>query len=335
MIFSSTVFLSKFLPIVLLGSFILRKKIKWQNLFLLLMSLMFYAWGEPKYVLLMLLSIVGNYALAILIERTAHRRLWLFTAVFLNIGMLFVCKYLNWGIGILNRIFDTSWQGIKMTLPIGISFYTFQALSYVIDVYRNTVPVQRNLINVGLYVSLFPQLVAGPIVRYVDIEKQIMHRTMTVETFAMGIERFMIGFSKKILLADSFSVIADRAFAMNLESTLGIAMAWLGAIAYTLQIYYDFGGYSDMAIGLGKMLGFSFAENFNHPYMALSVTDFWRRWHISLSRWFRDYVYIPLGGNQQGKKKMILALAMTWIATGIWHGANRTFVLWGGYTESS
>lgn len=332
MIFTSTVFLFGFLPIVLLGNILLKKKIAAQNFFLLGMSLVFYAWGEPKYIALMLFSCCINWGMAIVIEKCKNRK-WrgvsLVVALAINIGMLLVCKYLNWGIGMFNHFFGLSIPVTPFRLPVGISFYTFQALSYIIDVWCGRIKAQKSLINIGLYISLFPQLVAGPIVRYVDIEQKLFDRKITAEDTSEGIFRFLTGFCKKVLLADIFSVIADKAFALNGEASLGTAMAWLGAISYTLQIYYDFSGYSDMAIGLGKMLGFQFGENFNYPYMANSVSDFWRRWHISLGNWFRDYVYIPLGGNRKGKARTIINLMITWCVTGVWHGANLTFVLWG------
>lgn len=329
MVFTSAVFVFIFLPVVLAGGIILRKHINISNLFLFFMSLIFYAWGKPKYVLLMLFSIICNYCLALLIEKTKYRNFWLIVAIFINIGVLFFFKYANWVLSIFNRMFNTSLYSKSMMLPIGISFYTFQALSYVIDVWKKKTPAQKSFIGVGLYIILFPQLVAGPIVRYTDIEQQIKERLMTSDKISDGIERFLVGFSKKILLADSFAAIADKVFLMNNENTLGMVFAWLGAIAYAMQIYFDFSGYSDMAIGLGKILGFSFPENFNYPYMASTITDFWRRWHISLSKWFRDYVYIPLGGNRHGTGRMIISLAITWLATGIWHGANVTFLIWG------
>ena len=269
-----------------MGCLLMKKHLKLSNAFLCVMSLYFYAYGEPKFVFLMIASIIFNYCIALLIDRASrHRNVYLIVSVVFNIGILFVCKYLGWSIEILNSIFAKEIPAFTMALPIGISFYTFQAMSYVIDVWKKVVPAQKNIINVGLYVSLFPQLVAGPIVRYTDIEKQIYKRSLSPEKWGGGIERFIIGFSKKVLLADSFSVIADKAFLLNSENTMGFLFAWIGAIAYSLQIYYDFSGYSDMAIGLGKMLGFTFLENFNYPYMASSITDFWRRWHISLSRW--------------------------------------------------
>ena len=310
----------------------MKKHLKLSNAFLCVMSLYFYAYGEPKFVFLMIASIIFNYCIALLIDRASrHRNVYLIVSVVFNIGILFVCKYLGWSIEILNSIFAKEIPAFTMALPIGISFYTFQAMSYVIDVWKKVVPAQKNIINVGLYVSLFPQLVAGPIVRYTDIEKQIYKRSLSPEKWGGGIERFIIGFSKKVLLADSFSVIADKAFLLNSENTMGFLFAWIGAIAYSLQIYYDFSGYSDMAIGLGKMLGFTFLENFNYPYMASSITDFWRRWHISLSSWFRDYVYIPLGGNRVSILKFIRNIFVVWFLTGFWHGASWNFIIWGLY----
>ena len=330
MVFSSIIFLFGYLPIVFAGNILLRKHIKILNIFLLLASLTFYAWGEPKYVLCMLFSIVFNWMAAVFIgkyQSEGMRNGILALSVIINIGLLFVCKYLNWCISIINNVLDLRLSQTSISLPIGISFYTFQALSYVIDVWRNDVRAQKNIVNVGLYISLFPQLIAGPIVRYEDIEKQIMDRTLSVSEISSGIERFIAGISKKVLLADSMAVIADKAFSVN--SGRGVLFAWAGAVAYALQIYYDFSGYSDMAIGLGKMLGFTFKENFNYPYLADSITDFWRRWHISLSSWFRDYIYIPLGGNRKGRVRTFFNLGIVWLTTGIWHGANFTFLFWG------
>lgn len=331
MIFTSIIFLFAFLPPVFILCIVLRNHVHAMNLFLLVASILFYAWGEPKYVVLIFFSILFNYGAAILLGRASKcRKIILGSAIVVNIGMLFYFKYMNWSITLFNGLCNTEIARRNLTLPIGISFYIFQALSYVVDVYRGTVKAQRNVLKVGLYISLFPQLVAGPIVRYVDIEKQISDRKICIDDAAAGIKRFMFGFSKKVLLADSFAIVADAAFAMNANGTLGGGHAWLGAVSYTLQIFYDFSGYSDMAIGLGKMMGFTLPENFHYPYLAGSVTDFWHRWHISLSSWFRDYVYIPLGGNRKGKARMYLNLAVTWLATGLWHGANMTFILWGG-----
>lgn len=333
MVFSSTIFVFGFLPIVLLGSIMLQKNIKLQNIFLLIVSLLFYAWGEPGYVFLMMFSIVLNWLAALMIDTVDkqkwHRNFLLIVVIAYNIGALFVFKYWGWSMGIVNRVLGTTIPYRELALPIGISFYTFQAMSYVIDVWRKDTKAQKGIIGVGMYVSFFPQLGAGPIVRYGDIEKQLFVRKMSVNGFSEGITRFLTGFSKKILLADNVAVIADRAFAMNAGDELSGAFAWLGAAAYTFQIFFDFSGYSDMAIGLGKMLGFTLPENFNYPYRAYCIKDFWRRWHISLSVWFRDYVYIPLGGNRKGHGRTYINLALVWLLTGLWHGANLTFVLWG------
>lgn len=333
MVFSSTIFIFGFLPIVLLGVLLLRKHIVLQNYFLFAVSLLFYAWGEPRCVFLMILSILVNWLLALAIEANEKRPFWrnfyLILAIVFDFGCLFVFKYFSWSVRMINRVFQCALPFREIALPIGISFYTFQAVSYVIDVWRRDVKAKRDVVGVGMYIAFFPQLIAGPIVRYGDIEKQISERKITLAGFSDGITRFLFGFVKKVLLADNIAVIANKAFALNANDELGGAFAWLGAIAYTLQIYCDFSGYSDMAIGLGKMFGFSLMENFNYPYKAHSIRDFWRRWHISLSGWFRDYVYIPLGGNRKGERRTYLNLAIVWMLTGIWHGANVTFVFWG------
>lgn len=333
MVFSSTIFVFGFLPLTLAGALLLQKHLMLQNYFLLVMSLLFYAWGEPKCVLLMLLSIVFNWRMALAVEASeghhSRRNFYLGLTVVFNLGCLFAFKYFFWCISILNGMLHCDIPVRDIALPIGISFYTFQALSYVIDVWRKDVKARKDLLGVGMYISFFPQLIAGPIVRYSDIEKQLSDRTITVAAFSDGITRFLFGFIKKALLADNVAVIANKAFDLEYNNELGGAMAWLGAISYTFQIFCDFSGYSDMAIGLGKMLGFSLLENFNYPYKAVSIRDFWRRWHISLSGWFRDYVYIPLGGSRKGEKRTYLNLAIVWLLTGIWHGANVTFVFWG------
>lgn len=334
MIFTSIHFVFFFLPIVLLGNMILQKRVWLQNLFLILVSLVFYGWSDPKLIILIIISIVLNYCTALSIGniRTKKVRLtFLLIGITFNIGMLVYFKYAGWCWEILNKILRRETEAFEIMLPLGISFYTFQALSYVIDVYRRDVKVQKNVFVVALYILMFPQLVAGPIVRYAEIELQICSaRRFFAEDFSDGVERFIKGFSKKVLLADSFSVMADKAFSLNALGELDTTMAWLGGIAYALQIYYDFSGYSDMAVGLGKMLGFTYPENFNYPYIANSITDFWRRWHMSLSTWFRDYVYIPLGGNRKGRMRTIINQAVTWLSTGLWHGANFTFLIWGG-----
>ena len=329
MVFSSSTFLVFFLPAVLLGYYIIHPRLR--NPFLLAASLFFYAWGEPKFVLVMLLSILCNYLFARRIDQRRKRnldgKLQLIAAVIFNIGLLIVFKYTNFLTYNLSRVF----RGIAVThiaLPIGISFFTFQALSYVVDVYRGE-EVQKNPLDLGLYISFFPQLIAGPIVRYRTIAAQLHERSESWDGFSEGTERFLVGLFKKIILANNLSLLADAAFAAS-PSEISVCFSWLGALAYTFQIYYDFSGYSDMAIGLGKMFGFQFLENFNYPYIAQSVTDFWRRWHISLSSWFRDYVYFPLGGSHVStKSKHIRNLLVVWLLTGIWHGASWNFVLWG------
>ena len=330
MVFSSTIFLFIFLPIVLLIYYIL-PKLSQKNIFLLFASLIFYAYGEPKFVLIMMLSIILNYFLGFIIEYSKKysliiRRLSLLLVVIVNVGLLFYYKYYDFFIENVNGIFGLELPLKHIILPIGISFFTFQIMSYQFDLYLNKVKLQKNPLKLGLYIALFPQLIAGPIIRYIDVAEQIDNRKLQFDSFAYGIQRFIIGLGKKVLIADAFGIIADYVFAqpVNEISTL---LAWVGAIAYTLQIYFDFSGYSDMAIGLGYMLGFKFLENFNYPYIAKTVQDFWRRWHISLSSWFRDYVYIPLGGNRKGN--VYVNLFIVFFVTGLWHGASWNFVLWG------
>lgn len=331
MLFVSLIFLFLFLPIVLGLYYIFKGHRNVQNMILFLASLFFYAWGEPKFVIILIASIIGNWFLAFLIDRSKAmqvKRVYLIFAVMINIGVLFIFKYLNFFVAQLNRIDGINMVIRDIALPIGISFFSFQALSYVIDVYRGE-KCQRNPFHVGLYISFFPQLIAGPIIRYNSVERQIMNRVETVNGFKKGIIRFTQGFVKKIFLANTMAVIADKAFDL-VGNDLTVSFAWLGAIAYTLQIFFDFSGYSDMAIGLGKMFGFEFDENFNYPYISSSVTEFWRRWHISLSNWFKDYVYIPLGGNKTGNPvRNYFNLFVIWLFTGIWHGANWTFIAWG------
>lgn len=333
MLFSSLIFIFTFLPIVLILYFTLfRKNILARNILLLLASLFFYAWGEPGFVLIMLLSIVGNYLFGIIIAKKSNgggSKCILILNIIFNLGILFIFKYLNFTLYNIAKIFGDIPQ-TNIILPIGISFFTFQAMSYVIDVYRGTVSVQKNLFYVALYISFFPQLIAGPIVRYSTIEEQIQERSVTFDDFSEGVRRFLIGFSKKIILANNFALVADSAFSVAGENSLSVAFAWLGSIAYTLQIFCDFSAYSDMAIGLGRMFGFRFMENFDYPYISASVSEFWRRWHISLGMWFRDYVYIPLGGSRvKNKLYLVRNLFVVWILTGIWHGANWTFIIWG------
>ena len=331
MLFSSTDFLFFFLPITIFIYFVfLRKTKKIKNYFLLLMSLFFYSYGEPKLVLLLITSIVTNYIYGLLVDKYRDRKgiskLIITLMLMTNLGILMVFKYLGFFVSNIDSLFNFNIPIPKIALPIGISFYTFQAISYVIDVYRNNGKVQKNILNVGLYLAFFPQLIAGPIVRYETIADQIENRKENFDDFSQGIYRFLIGLFKKVLIANQMALIADFTFDNNPTS---IIMAWIGAIAYTLQIYYDFSGYSDMAIGLGKVFGFKFNENFNYPYIAKSITDFWRRWHISLSTWFRDYVYIPLGGSRVSKSRTIFNLFIVWALTGFWHGASWNFILWG------
>ena len=334
MLFSSSVFLFLFLPGVLIVYYLLLRRWRQaQNIFLLLASLVFYAWGEPWFVLVMMLSIAANYGFGLWVARgqsagTGTKVPVLLAAVF-NLGILFVFKYLTFTFGILNRL-GGAFVIPGIELPIGISFFTFQALSYVLDVQRGRGQAQRSPLKVGLYISFFPQLIAGPIVKYETVADQIDHRKETWDDFAAGCTRFIVGLGKKVLLANQLALVADRAFLLEGADRLTTSFAWLGSLCYTLQIYYDFSGYSDMAIGLGKMFGFHFLENFNYPYISRSVTEFWRRWHISLSTWFRDYVYFPLGGSRvSSKAKHIRNLFVVWLLTGIWHGANWTFIVWG------
>ncbi len=329
MVFSSVIFIFAFLPFTMTGYFIIRKELR--NAFLLVMSLLFYAWGEPKFVFVMIASIVANYIMGLLIDKTKNgalfeRRLVLLVAVVLNLSILFYYKYFDFFISNINNIAKTNFPLEHIALPIGISFFTFQGMSYIFDLYLGNVRVQKNFINIALYIALFPQLIAGPIVRYIDVNEQIVNRKISLEKFSEGIKRFIIGLSKKIIISNAFAVVADSAFDMP-AGTVPLALAWMGAVAYTFQIYFDFSGYSDMAIGLGKMLGFEFLENFNYPYISKSVTEFWRRWHISLSTWFRDYIYIPLGGNRKGN--VYFNLLIVFFVTGLWHGASWNFIVWG------
>ena len=328
MVFSSTIFMFMFLPLFLLCYFI-AKKVKTRNVILLLFSLLFYAWGEPYYIFLMIISIIVNYYLTLLMDKKKSKGLLILLIIF-NIGLLFSFKYVNFFINNINSLFSLSISNINLSLPIGISFYTFQILSYVIDVYRKKVNVQRNIIKLATYISAFPQLIAGPIVRYSDIEKELNERTSTSEDINYGIKRFILGLAKKVLIANNVAFICDSLFNYGIQNTgfIGVVIA---IIAYTLQIYYDFSGYSDMAIGLGRICGFKYMENFVYPYSAKSITDFWRRWHISLSSFFKDYVYIPLGGSKTTKFKHIRNIMVVWILTGLWHGAEWNFVIWGLY----
>ncbi len=337
MLFSSTVFIYLFLPSVLLIYYLfLRKNRTLSNIFLFLASVAFYGWGEPKFVFVMLASVALNWLFGLGVHKfknsrkSQYAKLCVFGAVVINIGLLFVFKYLNFTENIICKIFNISPKIPHIALPIGVSFFTFQALSYVIDVYRGRGEVQKNILNVGLYITFFPQLIAGPIVRYETVAREIKTRRETSWDFFDGFARFVIGLSKKVLLANCFGILADEAFGViSSGSQLSLGFAWLGAIAYSFQIFFDFCGYSDMAIGLGKMFGFHFLENFDYPYISASITEFWRRWHISLGTWFRDYVYFPMGGSRVNGKRLILNLFTVWLLTGIWHGANLTFVVWG------
>jgi alginate O-acetyltransferase complex protein AlgI len=333
MLFSSTIFLIFFLPAVLFVYYFCARKIRTRNIILLFASLLFYAYGEPWFVLVMIGSIIANYyfGLAVGNNRKDRTRSKILIAAMLgvNLGILYIFKYLVFTLANCNRIFDLGLKVPEIILPIGISFFTFQGISYVLDIYRGVGQVQRNPLYTGLYISLFPQLIAGPIVRYETVAQQIESRKENLSDFSTGVCRFIAGLSKKVLVANPMAVIADKAFAMQ-GSELSVSFAWLGAIAYAFQIYYDFSGYSDMAIGLGRMFGFHYLENFNYPYISKSVTEFWRRWHISLSTWFRDYVYYPLGGSRVStRSRLIFNLFVVWLLTGIWHGANWTFFAWG------
>ncbi|TMO83645.1 MBOAT family O-acyltransferase [Pseudoalteromonas spongiae] len=332
MLFSSPVFLFLFLPLLLASYFLINPKFR--NILLLVASLIFYAWGEVYYVFLMLFSILMNYIIGLCISESKSKKLFLIFGVCANLTILIGFKYANFIVDNLNTLLSfTSLNQIDLAqipLPIGISFFTFQAMSYLIDLYRKEVPVQKNIFDLALYIALFPQLIAGPIVRYHDVAAQIKKRVIDVPLFYSGIQRFVFGLSKKMLIANPLGSVADSIFALpNDEISMGLA--WLGIICYTLQIYFDFSGYSDMAIGLGRMFGFKFLENFNFPYISQSIQEFWRRWHISLSSWYRDYLYIPLGGNRKGEFRTYLNLLIVFTLCGLWHGASWNFLIWGIY----
>lgn len=332
MLFSAITFLYFYLPVTVLIYFIAPKLAK--NAVLLLGSLFFYGWGEPKYLILMVISIIQGYVLGLLIDKSKRdkkeklSKLYISLSVVLSLGTLGYFKYADFFIENFNRVTGLSMGLLKIALPIGISFYTFQILSYTIDVYRRNVDVQKNIIDFGAYVAMFPQLIAGPIVRYADIAVQLKNRTHSIAKSAEGIRRFIIGLSKKVLLAN---ILGELAEAYRTAEDKSVLFVWLYAIAYTLHIYFDFSGYSDMAIGLGKIFGFDFPENFNYPYISKSVTEFWRRWHMSLGTWFRDYLYIPLGGNRVSKPRWMINILIVWFATGFWHGAAWNFIIWGLY----
>ncbi len=334
MVFSSLLFLFRYLPFVLVLYFICPKKLR--NLLLFVVSLIFYAWGEPVYVVLMIFSTLVDYTHGLLVAHykaagnTRAAKLVVASSMIINLALLGFFKYYDFLAGTVNSLIGTTLPLTGVALPIGISFYTFQTMSYTIDVYRGDAEPQKNIISFGAYVALFPQLIAGPIVAYKTVADQLNCRHEDTDKFAYGIKRFTAGLGKKVLLANSAGVIWDTIKVMD-TSSLPALTAWIGILAYTFQIYFDFSGYSDMAIGLGNMLGFRFLENFDYPYMSKSITEFWRRWHISLGSWFRDYVYIPLGGNRKGFAKQIRNICVVWLLTGLWHGANWTFVLWGAY----
>lgn len=336
MLFSSVTFLYVFLPVVLILYFLVFRKNKdGRNVFLFFASLVFYAWGEPKFVFVIIMCIIINWFFGIQIEMIRNKgktpKYFLIADIVFNLVVLYVFKYLCFSIEIFSRITGKQMSVPVIALPIGISFFTFQAMSYVIDVYRGNADAQKSILDVGLYISFFPQLIAGPIVRYETIADEIVNRRETIEDLTGGFARFIIGLSKKVLLANSFALLADGAFQTSIQgnASLSVCYSWLGAIAYTLQIFFDFSGYSDMAIGLGSVFGFHFQENFCYPYISTSVSDFWRRWHISLGSWFRDYLYIPLGGSRKGLPRTIFNLFIIWFLTGLWHGANTTFIVWG------
>ena len=323
MLFTSISFLYYFLPTIIILYFITPKK--YRNYILLIFSIIFYMYGEPKYVILMLVEILVAYFGALLIDKYKSKEIFLITII-IHIGLLCVFKYTDLFIGTINSIFKTNISFLNIALPIGISFYTFQILSYVIDVYRGKVKVQKNILKLATYVSLFPQLIAGPIVRYETIYDELDNRDETIEKFSLGVRRFIIGLAKKVLIANMLGELCTK---FSLVDERSVLFYWIFAISYMLQVYFDFSAYSDMAIGLGKMFGFTFLENFNYPFISKSITEFWRRWHISLSSWFKDYVYIPLGGSRKGTLKLVRNILIVWFLTGIWHGAAYNFILWG------
>ena len=325
MLFSSVTFLYYFLPIVLVLYYVVPKKLK--NFVLFLASLVFYAWGEPKYVFLMLLSVIIGYVAGILMEKLPKKPVMIIS-VALCLAFLIYFKYTNFLINNINMLIKTELPVLNVIMPIGISFYTFQIISYILDVYYGKVGRQKNVLHLATYIAMFPQLIAGPIVRYSDVNAELENRSITSEKIANGIKRFVIGLSKKVLIANQLGELC-QIFVDSSDKS--VAFYWLYAIAAALHIYFDFSGYSDMAIGLGKLLGFTFMENFNYPFMSKSITEFWRRWHMSLGTWFRDYVYIPLGGNRHGAKRQIFNIMVVWFLTGFWHGAQWNFILWGAY----
>lgn len=334
MVFSSLVYLFRFLPIVLILYFIAPKNIR--NAILFVVSLIFYSWGEPIYVVLMIFSTVVDYTHGWLVDSNlkkgnrARAKYFVIESMVINLALLGFFKYADFLLGNINNLFGTEIPLLKLALPIGISFYTFQTMSYTVDIYRGQAKVQRNIISFGAYVALFPQLIAGPIVQYKTVAEELDHRSENMDLFASGVMKFMCGLGKKVLLANNIGLLWDTVSTMAPAQTSVLA-AWLGITAYCFQVYFDFSGYSDMAIGLGRMFGFHFLENFNYPFVSKSITEFWRRWHISLGSWFREYVYIPLGGNRVSLPKQVRNIAVVWLLTGFWHGASWNFVLWGVY----
>lgn len=328
MLFSSLTFLCCFLPLVVIIYFLI--PLVARNLFLLISSLIFYAWGEPRYLFLMLFVILWNYIAGIVIDKIKIelKKIVCICSVLVNIGILCNYKYIDFFIDNINYFFNQHLELYNVVLPIGISFYIFQSLSYTIDVYRCVVPAQYNLLKFALYVSLFPQLVAGPIVKYKDVMQYLEHRNETIDDVVYGLRRFIVGLGKKVILANTMGEVADKIFSSG-PSDISISIAWLGAVAFTLQVFYDFSGYSDMAIGLGRIFGFKFQENFNYPYVSVTMTELWQRWHMSLTTWFKDYVYIPLGGSRVSNFRHNMNILLIFLATGIWHGANWTFIVWG------
>lgn len=332
MVFSSLIFIFRFLPVFIAVYYI--TPYKYKNLCILIFSLFFYSFGEPKYFPIMISSIIIDYIVSILIQRNfknkAKCKVLLLVSIIFNMGILIYFKYANFFIENINLLFKSSIDKISLTLPLGISFYTFQTLSYTIDVYKGKVEAEKNVIDFGAFVSLFPQLIAGPIVKYSDINKEIKNRSINMSNFELGLEEFIIGLSKKVLIANNIGMLWSEISSKDLIN-ISTPLAWLGIIAFSFQIYFDFSGYSSMAIGLGKMIGFNFPINFNFPYISRSITEFWRRWHITLGSWFKEYVYIPLGGNKVNKIRVFLNLLIVWFLTGFWHGAEYTFILWGLY----
>ncbi len=329
MVFSSLVFLWIFLPVIIILYYVIDEKYK--NIFLLLGSLFFYAWGEPIYIFLMIFSIVVNWSIGLLIEKYQfQKKIFLIVSILFNVALLGYFKYFNFFIDIINQMLHLGIEYKSIKLPIGISFFTFQILSYIIDLYRGEYKAQKSFVKLALYISFFPQLIAGPIVKYKDINEQLACRMHTLEKTAQGVRRFIYGLGKKVIIANTVAECVDYIYGLEYMELTGL-LAWIAAILYTLQIYFDFSGYSDMAIGLGKMFGFEFQENFRYPYLSGSIQEFWQRWHISLGTWFKEYLYIPLGGNRKGKVCTYMNLTIVFLATGLWHGANYNFILWGLY----